>query len=181
MNRRALRAALPATAAVMTGYFCLGFAYGLLMSAKGFGVIWTFLMSAVVFGGSIQYLGVTLLASAFEPLSALLLSVMVNARHVFYGLSMLEPYRGTGKLRPALVALLTDETFSIVSAMEVPAGGGKAGLLSGRLCAGLQLLGGGLRGGPPFREPCYVQHHRHGLCPDCPVRRFVHGAVEESG
>lgn len=122
MNRHALRAALPATAAVMTGYFCLGFAYGLLMSAKGFGVIWTFLMSAVVFGGSIQYLGVTLLASAFEPLSALLLSVMVNARHVFYGLSMLEPYRGTGKLRPALVALLTDETFSIVSAMEVPAG-----------------------------------------------------------
>ena len=122
MNRHALRAVLPATAAVMTGYFCLGFAYGLLMSAKGFGVIWTFLMSAVVFGGSIQYLGVTLLASAFEPLSALLLSVMVNARHVFYGLSMLEPYRGTGKLRPALVALLTDETFSIVSAMEVPAG-----------------------------------------------------------
>ena len=118
----ALRSAFSATVPVMTGYFCLGFAYGLLMSSKGFGAIWTFLMSAVVFGGSIQYLGVTLLAAAFDPLAALLLSVMVNARHVFYGLSMLEPYRAAGRIRPILIALLTDETFSIVSAMEVPEG-----------------------------------------------------------
>ena len=119
MNRSALRAAFAATIPVMTGYFCLGFAYGLLMSAKGYGVLWGFLMSALVYGGSIQYLAVTLLASAFDPLAALLLSLMVNARHVFYGLSMLKPYGAAGKLRYVLIPLLTDETFSIVSAMEV--------------------------------------------------------------
>ena len=120
--RTTLRAALPVTIPVMTGYFCLGFAYGLLMSAQGFALLWTFLMSAVVYGGSIQYLGVTILASAFDPVAALALSVMVNARHVFYGLSMLEPYRAAGRVRFPLVALLTDETFSIVSAMTPPAG-----------------------------------------------------------
>lgn len=120
--KSALRAAFPATIPVMTGYFCLGFAYGLLMSAKGFSPIWAVLMSALVFGGSIQYLAVTLLGSAFAPLQAFLLSVMVNARHIFYGLSMLEHYRSAGRFRPALVALLTDETFSIVSSMEAPKG-----------------------------------------------------------
>lgn len=122
MNRSALRAALPATIPVLTGYLCLGFAYGLLMVSQGFAPFWAILMSLVVFGGSIQFLAVTLLSSAFAPLSAFLLSFMVNARHIFYGLSMLDKYRTAGPARPALISLLTDETFSVVSATEPPQG-----------------------------------------------------------
>ena len=81
----ALRAAFPATVPVLTGYLCLGMAYGLLMSASGYGPLWAVFMSILVFGGSIQYVAVTLLTAAFAPVQAFLISVMVNARHVFYG------------------------------------------------------------------------------------------------
>ena len=122
MNRSALRAAFPATVPVMTGYFCLGFAYGLLMVSQGFSPFWPVLMSLVVYGGSIQFLAVTLLGSAFAPIPAFFLSLMVNARHIFYGLSMLETYRDEGLARIPLIALLTDETFSVVSSTQPPAG-----------------------------------------------------------
>lgn len=121
-SNSALRAAFPATVPVMTGYLCLGFAYGLLMVSQDFSPVWPILMSLVVFGGSIQFLAVSLLASAFDPVATFFLSVMVNARHIFYGLSMLEAYRGTGAAKLPLVALLTDETFSVVSATEPPEG-----------------------------------------------------------
>ena len=122
MKTSALRAAFPATVPVMTGYFCLGFAYGLLMVSQGFSPLWPVLMSLVVYGGSIQFLAVSLLLSAFAPVAAFFLSFMVNARHIFYGLSMLESYRGTGAARLPLVALLTDETFSVVSSTLPPEG-----------------------------------------------------------
>ena len=122
MERSAFRAALTATVPVMTGYFCLGFAYGLLMVSQGFSPLWPVLMSLVVYGGSIQFLALSLLGSAFAPAAAFLLSFMVNARHIFYGLSMLEPYRGAGWARLPLIALLTDETFSVVSATRAPDG-----------------------------------------------------------
>ena len=121
-SNSALRAAFPTTVPVMTGYLCLGFAYGLLMVSQGFSPVWPILMSLVVFGGSIQFLAVSLLASAFDPVATFFLSVMVNARHIFYGLSMLEAYRGTGAAKLPLVALLTDETFSVVSATKPPEG-----------------------------------------------------------
>lgn len=118
----AFRAALPATLPVMTGYLCLGLAYGLLMTAQGFSPVWPILMSLVVYGGSIQYAAIGLMVSVFDPVQAFLLSVMVNARHVFYGLSMLKRYQGTGRRKALLVAALTDETFSLVSTLEPPEG-----------------------------------------------------------
>jgi len=118
----ALRAAFPATIPVLTGFACLGIAYGILMDSKGYGPQWSILMSAVGFCGSMQYVAITLLTAAFDPLQAFFLSFMVNARHLFYGLSMLEEYRGAGKLRPFLVYVLCDETFSIVSTEEPPEG-----------------------------------------------------------
>lgn len=119
---RALRAAFPATIPVMTGYVCLGLAYGLLMAANGYGPLWSTLMSAIGFGGSMQYAAVPLLVSAFDPLQVFLLTLMVNARHIFYGLSMLERYRGLGWARFPLVYTLSDETFSLVSTLEPPEG-----------------------------------------------------------
>ena len=85
-RRAALRAAFPATIPVMTGFLCLGLAYGVLMQSKGYGPLWSTLMSAVAFGGSMQFVAITLLTTAFDPVQAFLLSVMVNARHIFYGL-----------------------------------------------------------------------------------------------
>ena len=118
----ALRAAFPATVPVLTGFLCLGVAYGLLMQTNGYGPLWSTLMSAIGFGGSMQYVAITLLVSAFDPLQAFLLALMVNARHVFYGLSMLDKYKGLGKARFFLVFALCDETFSLVSTLEPPEG-----------------------------------------------------------
>lgn len=123
--RQALRAAFPATIPVMTGYLCLGLAYGLLMAANGYGPLWSVLMSAVGYGGSMQYAAVPILATAFEPLQAFLLTLMVNARHVFYGLSLLERYCGLGWARFPLIYTLSDETFSLVSTLEAPEGVGR--------------------------------------------------------
>ena len=121
-RRAALRAAFPATIPVMTGFLCLGIAYGVLMQSKGYGPGWSVLMSAIAFGGSMQFVAITLLTTAFDPIQAFLLSVMVNARHMFYGLSLLDKYKGLGKVRPFLIYVLCDETFSLVSTLEPPEG-----------------------------------------------------------
>ena len=118
----ALRAAFPATVPVMTGYLCLGAAFGILLRTAGYGIGWSIAMSMICYCGSMQFVGVSLLTAAFDPFQALLMSVMVNARHAFYGLSMLEKYRGTGWARPFLIFSLTDETFSLVSTLEPPDG-----------------------------------------------------------
>ena len=120
--RAALRAALPASVPVMTGFLCLGLAYGVLMAARGYGPLWSTLMSAIGFGGSMQYVAISLLVTAFDPLQAFLLAIMVNARHIFYGISMLDKYKGLGKVRPFLIYVLSDETFSLVSTLEPPEG-----------------------------------------------------------
>lgn len=118
----ALRAAFPQTIPVLTGFAVLGFAYGILMAANGYGPLWSGLMSAIGFGGSAQYAMVPILASVFDPLQAFLLALMINARHLFYGLSMLDKYKGMGKAKFFLVFMLCDETFSIVSSVEPPRG-----------------------------------------------------------
>jgi 4-azaleucine resistance transporter AzlC len=118
----AFRAAFPNTVPVLTGYLILGLAYGVLMKDKGYGVLWSGIMSAVCYGGSIQYLAITLLTTAFDPIQAFLLSFMVNARHIFYGISMLQKYRGMGAVKPWLIFSLSDETYSIVSCVDVPEG-----------------------------------------------------------
>lgn len=119
---RALKAALPHTVPVLTGYLVLGVAYGVLMQTKGYDVLWAFLMSAVAFCGSMQFVAITLLTTAFDPIQAFFLSLMVNARHIFYGISLLGKYKGLGKVRAFLIYVLSDETFSVVSSVEVPAG-----------------------------------------------------------
>lgn len=118
---RAFRAAFPYTLPVLTGFLVLGMAYGILMQTKGYGTGWSVLMSAVAFCGSMQFVAITLLTVAFDPLQAFLLSLMVNARHLFYGLSMLSTYKGMGKARPFLIYTLCDETFSISYGITPPA------------------------------------------------------------
>ena len=119
---RALKAAFPHTIPVFTGFIFLGIAYGILMNSKGYGVGWTFLMSLIVFAGSAQYVAITFLTSAFNPVYALLMTLMINARHLFYGISMLDKYRDIGRLKPYLIFGMCDETFSIVCSVEPPEG-----------------------------------------------------------
>lgn len=114
----ALWAAFPATIPVLTGYLCIGMAYGLLMANAGYGVFWALLLSLLCYAGSMEFVAVSLLTAGFDPVQALLMALMINARHAFYGLSMLEKYRGTGWARPFLIFSLTDETFSLVSTLE---------------------------------------------------------------
>ena len=117
---KALKAAFPHTIPVLTGFTFLGIAYGILMNSKGYGVGWTVLFSLLAFAGSAQYPAITFLTSVFNPIPALLLSLMINARHLFYGVSMLEKYRDTGRFKPYLIFGLCDETFSIISTTNVP-------------------------------------------------------------
>ena len=119
---RAFRAAFPATIPVLTGFLCLGMAYGVLMQSKGYGPQWAVPMSIIVFAGSMQFVAITLLTVAFDPVQAFLLSLMVNARHLFYGLSLLEKYKGLGKVRGFLIFALCDETYSLVSSLSPPEG-----------------------------------------------------------
>lgn len=118
--KAAFLAAFPDTIPILTGFIGLGMAFGILMQTKGYGPIWSVLMSAIAFCGSMQFVAITLLTIAFNPIQAFLLSIMVNARHLFYGISMLNKYRGIGKIRFFLIFTLCDETFSLVSSLEPP-------------------------------------------------------------
>ncbi|MEZ4510002.1 MAG: AzlC family ABC transporter permease [Eubacteriales bacterium] len=93
------------------GFLVLGIAYGMLMLEKGYGPQWSVLMSAVAFCGSMQFVAIITLLTAFQPFEALVLSLLVNARHLFYGLSMLDKYKGFGKVKGLLIYTLCDETF----------------------------------------------------------------------
>lgn len=119
-NMKALKAAFPNTIPVLTGYLVLGMAYGILMESKGYPFYWSLAFSAFCFGGSMQFVAVTLLTSVFDPLQAFLLSIMVNARHIFYGISLLKTYKGLGFIKNFLIFWLSDETFSVVSTVEPP-------------------------------------------------------------
>ncbi|NLL45909.1 MAG: branched-chain amino acid transporter AzlC [Clostridiales bacterium] len=118
--KKALYTAFPNTIPVLTGFLVLGTAYGVLMLKSGYGTLWSVMMSALAFCGSMQFVAITLLTTVFNPIQAFMLSIMVNARHLFYGLAMLEKYRGLGKARFFLIYTLCDETFSISSSIALP-------------------------------------------------------------
>lgn len=122
MNQRkklaALRYAFPKTVPVMAGYLVLGAAYGILMKVNGYGFRWVLLISVFVYAGSLQYLGIGFFAAAVSPWYAFFMSLILNARHLFYGLSMVDKYKNAGKLKPYLIFALTDETFSLLCAEE---------------------------------------------------------------
>ena len=116
----ALKSAFPHTVPILTGYLAVGLAYGLLMASKGYNFLWSGFVSAFAFCGSMQYVAITLLTTAFDPLSAFFLSLMVNARHLFFSLALLPRYRGLGRLRYFLIYTLSDENFSLSSSVEPP-------------------------------------------------------------
>ncbi len=107
---------------VMAGYLVLGMGFGILLETKGYGVGWAFFMSLFIYAGSMQYVTIDLLTGGAAVLTAALMTIMVNARHLFYGISMIERYRDTGRYKPYLIFGLTDETYSLVCSGDVTEG-----------------------------------------------------------
>lgn len=122
MRRKALRAAVPYTLPVLTGYLVLGISYGVLITSKGFPFWMPMLTSLTIYAGSMEFVLVNILLGAFDLVQAFVMTIMINARHLFYGISMLDQYKSLGLKRLTLIYGLTDETFSIVCGMNPPQG-----------------------------------------------------------
>ena len=122
MDRRALAAAFPATVPVLMGYLAIGIAFGLMLQEIGYNFIWAFFMSLTIYAGSGQYLGVTLLETGAALSTVALMTLLINFRHLVYGLSMLEKFRGMGLRKLYMIFSLTDETYALLASAQAPVG-----------------------------------------------------------
>ena len=122
MKKNAIRNAFLDTVPVMTGYVFLGFGFGIVMHQSGYGGFWPIAMSLFIYAGSMQYMAVSLLTGGASLLTTALTTFVVNARHLFYGISMVDAYKGAGKKKPYMIFALTDETYSLVSRNQSPEG-----------------------------------------------------------
>ena len=122
MDRKALAAAFPVTLPVLMGYLAIGIAFGLMLQEIGYNFIWAFFMSLTIYAGSGQYLGVTLLATAAGLGTVAVMTLLINFRHLVYGLSMLEKFRGMGWRKLYMIFSLTDETYALLSSAQAPVG-----------------------------------------------------------
>ena len=122
VRTKALKAAFPYTIPIFAGFWFLGMAYGIYMNVSGFSFWYPLCMSLTIFGGSLEFVAVTMLLSPFAPVQTLVMALILQARHLFYGISMLEKYRGLGWKKFYLIFGLCDETFSINCTAEVPEG-----------------------------------------------------------
>lgn len=120
MKMKAFKTAFPYTIPICVAFLFIGMSYGFLMRSKGFSFVYPMLMSFFIFAGSMEFITINLLLSAFHPLSAFLLTLMVNARHLFYGISMLDKYKNVGWKKPYLIFGMCDESFSINCTVKLP-------------------------------------------------------------
>lgn len=112
--KKTVRSALVATLPVLTGYLVLGFGFGIILKSNGYSILLALAMSVFIYAGSMQYVAIGLFSGGASLITAFLTTLMVNARHLFYGVSMLGRYKDTGSKKPYLIFALTDETYSLV-------------------------------------------------------------------
>ena len=122
MKKNALLTVFRDTLPVLTGYLFLGAGFGILLAQTGKGLGWAIFMALFMFAGSAQYLAVSLMASGASLLSAGIATLLLNARHLFYGISLVDSYRGAGAKKPYMIFGLTDETYSLVTQNQPPEG-----------------------------------------------------------
>lgn len=122
MKKSALKAAFPLTIPVMAGYLVLGFGFGIYLQSNGYHFGWALLMSLTIYAGSMQYVAVSLLTGGASLITAAVMTLMINARHLFYGISMLDKYKNTGRKKGFLIFQLTDETYALVCSAKTPEG-----------------------------------------------------------
>lgn len=118
--KSAFKCAFPKTLPILAGFLFLGISYGVYMRVSGFSFLYPMLMALTIFGGSLEFVAVSLLLGAFAPLQTLVMTLIIQARHLFYGISMLEKYTGTGIKKPYLIFGMCDESFSINCSSEIP-------------------------------------------------------------
>ena len=112
--KQIIKQAFVATVPVLTGYIVLGFGFGIILKTNGYGIFLAFIMSLLIYAGSMQYVAIGLLTGGASLITIAITTLMVNARHLFYGISMLDKYNNVGKVKPYLLFALTDETYSLV-------------------------------------------------------------------
>ena len=122
MDQKTIRQAFYKSVPVMAGYIVLGIGFGILMRNAGYGVLWTAAMSGFIYAGSMQYVGVSLLTGGASVLTTILTTIMVNGRHLFYSISMVDKYKDAGKYKPYMIFALTDETYSLLCDGKAPEG-----------------------------------------------------------
>lgn len=115
-----VKEALKASVPVMMGYIVLGMAFGILLESKGYGVVYALCMSVFVYAGSMQFVAINLLTSGATLLSAAIMTLLINARHMVYGLSMIKKFENMGKYKPYMIFSLTDETYSLLVSSKAP-------------------------------------------------------------
>jgi len=120
MKRRALKTAFPYTIPIFAGFWFLGMAYGIYMNVSGFSFWYPMLMSLTIFGGSLEFVAVSMLLAPFAPLQTLMMTLIIQARHLFYGISMLDKFKGLGWKKIYLIFGMCDESFSINYSAEIP-------------------------------------------------------------
>lgn len=120
MIKKALITAFPHTIPIFAGFCFLGLTYGIYMNVSGFSFLYPMLMSMTIFAGSIEFITVNMLLGAFNPIQALAMTLMINARHLFYGISMLDKYKGAGRKKLYLIFGMCDESFSINYTANIP-------------------------------------------------------------
>ncbi len=120
MNTNLLKNAIKTTLPVMAGYIVLGIGFGILLEVNGYGVWWSLAMSVFVYAGAMQYVGVALITSGASLISVALTTLMVNARHLFYGITMIDRYKGAGWKKLLLMHTLTDESYSLICSNKAP-------------------------------------------------------------
>ncbi len=122
MKTRIAKLAFIKSLPVMAGYIVLGIGFGILLRNAGYGALWSFAMSLFIYAGTMQYVGVSLISGVASVITAIITTIMVNARHLFYAISMVDRYKDSGKFKPYLIFALTDETYSLLSDGQVPEG-----------------------------------------------------------
>ena len=122
MKLKALKAAFPHTVPILTGFCFLGTAYGIYMNASGFPFWYPLCMSVLIYGGSLEFVCVEMLLSPFAPVQVFIMTLLVQARHLFYGISMLDKFKEMGWKKFYLIFAMCDETFSVNYTAEPPEG-----------------------------------------------------------
>lgn len=122
MKRRAFRAAFPFTIPIFAGFWFLGLAYGIYMNVSGFSFLYPMVMSLIIFGGSLEFVAVEMLLSPFAPIQTIIMTLLIQARHLFYGISMLDKFKDMGWKKFYLIFGMCDETFSINYTANIPDG-----------------------------------------------------------
>lgn len=122
MKKSVIKKAFLKSLPVLAGYVVLGIGFGILLKKAGYGALWSFVMGTFIYAGSMQFVGVGLIDGGASIITTIITTFMVNARHLFYSISMIDRYKGSGKYKPYMIFALTDETYSLLCDGKTPEG-----------------------------------------------------------